>query len=151
KRKWQSLPGCNGKRQAQIECAKLISAFVGGTYVEPSKLSVSEFLDRWLAHMASQVTPKSHERYSGIVKQNLAPAIGRLTLSKLRPANISEAYTEALADGRRDGKPGGLSPRTVGHMHRVLKQALSQAVRWELLARNPADAVTPPKVEWKPV
>jgi hypothetical protein len=34
-------------------------------------------------------------------------------------------------------------------MHRVLKQALGQAVRWELLVRNPADAVDPPKVDWK--
>jgi integrase len=33
--------------------------------------------------------------------------------------------------------------------HRVLKQALGQAVRWELLTRNPADAVDPPKVDWK--
>jgi integrase len=44
-----------------------------------------------------------------------------------------------------------LAPRTVGHIHRVLKQALNQAIRWELLNRNPADAVDPPKVEWKPV
>jgi integrase len=33
----------------------------------------------------------------------------------------------------------------------VLKQALSQAVHWEELARNPADAVDPPKVEWHPM
>jgi integrase len=39
----------------------------------------------------------------------------------------------------------------VGHMHRVLRQALGQAVRWEELGRNPADAVDPPKVEWKPM
>src|ERR1700691_5384913 len=32
-------------------------------------------------------------------------------------------------------------------MHRLIKQALRQAVRWELLARNPADAVDPPKAE----
>ena len=32
-------------------------------------------------------------------------------------------------------------------MHRLIKQALAQAVRWELLSRNPADAVDPPKVE----
>ncbi len=61
------------------------------------------------------------------------------------------AYAKALAGGRRDGKEGGLAPRTVGHMHRVFKQALSQAIRWELLNRNPADAVDPPKVEWRPV
>jgi integrase len=52
--------------------------------------------------------------------------------------------------GRRDGS-GGLSPRTVGHMHRVIKQALGQAVRWKELTHNPADAVDPPKVDWKPM
>jgi integrase len=46
---------------------------------------------------------------------------------------------------RRDRK-GGLSPRTVHHMHRVLKEALRQAVRWQILVRNPADAVDPPRV-----
>jgi len=32
-------------------------------------------------------------------------------------------------------------------MHRLIKHALSDAVRWQLLSRNPADAVQPPKVE----
>ena len=64
---------------------------------------------------------------------------------------ISAAYSGTLANGRRDGTGGLAAPRTVGHMHRVLKQALGQAVRWELLTRNPADAVDPPKVDWKPV
>src|SRR5262249_54609022 len=63
-----------------------------------------------------------------------------------KPTQISEAYSKALASGRRDGK-GGLSPQTVMHMHRVLKLALKQAVRWELLHRNAADAVQPPKIE----
>lgn len=149
RRKWHSFKGT--KRQAQIECARLIAALKDGTYIEPSKVTVAEFLDRWLDHIKSQVTPKSHERYSGLVKKNIVPALGAVLLAKLRPMNIGEAYAAALKDGRKDGRSGGLSPRTVGHMHRVLKQALSQAVKWELLTRNPADAVDPPKVEWKPV
>jgi integrase len=40
-----------------------------------------------------------------------------------------------------------LAPKTVIYTHRVLRQALSQAVRWNMLARNPADAVQPPKAE----
>ncbi len=60
---------------------------------------------------------------------------------------MSEAYAKALAEGRRDGN-GGLSPRTVHHIHRILKQALAQAVRWQMLVRNRAD-VDPPKVERK--
>jgi integrase len=149
KRKWHSFKGT--KRQTQIECARLIAAMKDGTYIEPSKITVAQFLDRWLDHIKSQVTPKSHERYSGLVKKNIVPALGALLLTKLRPVNIGEAYSAALKNGRKDGRSGGLAPRTVGHMHRVLKQALSQAVKWELLARNPTDAVDPPKVEWKPV
>lgn len=149
KRKWHSFKGT--KRQAQTECARLIAAMKDGTYIEPSKITLGQFLDRWLDHIKSQVTPKSHERYSGLVNQNIVPALGSTLLTKLRPVHISEAYAAALKDGRKDGRSGGLAPRTVGHMHRVLKQALSQAVKWELLTRNPADAVDPPKVEWKPV
>ena len=148
KRKWHSFAGT--KRQAQIECARLISAMQGGTYLEPSKLTVGAFLDRWLQHIKSQVTPKSLERYSGLVKQNIAPALGACVLTSLKPAQISAAYAAALASGRRDGT-GGLAPRTVGHMHRVLKQALGQAVKWEMLNRNPAEAVDPPKVQWVPM
>jgi integrase len=74
--------------------------------------------------------------------------LGGLALTKLQPANISQAYAKALANGRRDGS-GGLSARTVTHMHRVLREALHQAVGWQMLARNPADAVKPPKVERK--
>jgi integrase len=149
RRKWHSFKGT--KRQAQIECARLISVIQGGTYLEPSKTTVAEFLTRWLAHIKSQVTPKSYERYAGLVHQNIIPLLGAVHLTKLKPVQISHAYSAALVGGRRDDKEGGLSPRTVGHMHRVLKQALGQAVRWELLTRNPADAVDPPKVEWKPM
>jgi integrase len=63
---------------------------------------------------------------------------------------ISTAYAQALAKGRRDGT-GGLSPQTVTHMHRILKQALGQAVKWELLNRNPAEAVDPPKANRGPM
>jgi integrase len=59
---------------------------------------------------------------------------------------ISAAFVKALSGGRRDGK-GGLSASTVRYMHVVLKASLGQAVRWQLLARNPAEAVDPPKIE----
>jgi integrase len=143
-RKWHSFQGT--KRQAQVECARLISTIQGGTYLEPSKTTLAAYLDHWLDHVKTQVSPRSHERYSEIVRKNIVPALGAVFLNKLRPAQISAAYSNALASGRRDGK-GGLAPTTVVYMHRLIKQALGQAVRWELLSRNAADAVDPPKVE----
>jgi integrase len=146
KRKWHSFKGA--KRGAQKECARLITEIQNGGYVEPNKILMSDLLLRWIDHAKSQVTPKTHERYTEVVKKNLIPALGGVHLTKLRPAQISAAYTKALASGRRDGK-GGLAPATVVLMHRLLKKALKQAVRWELMARNPAEAVDPPVVEPK--
>ena len=146
KQRWHSFKGT--KRQAQDECARLITEMKNGTAVEPSRMTVAAFLERWIDHMQGQVSPRSHERYAEIARKNLAPLLGGLMLTKLQPAHISQTYAKALASGRRDGQ-GGLSPRTVTHMHRVLREALQQALRWQLLARNPADAVKPPKVERK--
>jgi len=144
KRRWHSFAG--NKRAAQIECARLISELNGGTYLEPNKTTVAQFLDRWLDDIKPNVTPKTHERYTEIAKKNLVPALGALILTKLKPMHIAGAYAKALSDGRRKGA-GGLSPSTVHYMHRLLKQALAHAVRWQMLPRNPADAVDPPKVE----
>ncbi|MCJ2060111.1 site-specific integrase [Methylobacterium sp. J-048] len=146
KRKWHSFKGT--KRGAQKECARLITEIQNGGYVEPNKILMSDLLLRWIDHAKSQVTLKTHERYTEVVKKNLIPALGGVLLTKLRPAQISAAYTKALVSGRRDGK-GGLAPATVVLMHRLLKKALKQAVRWELTARNPAEAVDPPVVERK--
>jgi hypothetical protein len=144
KRKWHSFAGT--KREAQIECSRLIVSLGCGTYLEPNKLTLAQFFERWLDHVQSQISPKSRERYSEVVRKNIIPAIGAVPLTKLRPAQISQMYAKALANGRRDGK-GGLAPTTVVYMHRLIKHALAQAVRWELLSRNPAEVVDPPKVE----
>jgi integrase len=146
KRRWHSFRGT--KRQAQSECARLITEVKGGTSIEPHKATVAAFLDRWLEHMESQVAPRTIERYAEIGRKNIVPLIGSVLLTKLQPATISGAYAKALAEGRRN-RNGGLSPRTVGHMHRILRQCLKQAVDWNLLGRNPADSVKPPKVERK--
>lgn len=151
KRKWHSFKGT--KRQAQIECARLISDMTGGSYLEPSKITLSQFFERWLRHIKPNVSPRTHERYEQIALKNLAPLIGAKVLSKLKPIEISEAYTQALESGRRDGK-GGLSPRTVHHMHRVLFSALDQAERWKMVNRNPAALLEKkdrPKIERKTV
>jgi integrase len=144
KRKWHSFEGT--KREAQIERSRLIAELAGGAYVEPARTTLTAFLDRWLEHVKTQVSPRSFERYRELARLNIVPLLGATPLSKLQPAAISSAYARALVSGRRDGK-GGLSARSVHHMHRILRQALQQAVRWGVLVRNPADLVRPPRVE----
>jgi len=150
-RKWHSFKGT--KRQAQSECARLITEMESGEYVEPSRATLADFLERWLKHIKANVSPRTHERYEQIARKNIAPLLGAKILSKLQPIEISAAYSQSLENGRRDGK-GGLSPRTVHHMHRVLFSALNQAERWKLINRNPAALLEKrdrPKIERKPV
>jgi integrase len=148
RRKWHSFAGT--KRAAHEECARLVAEFKAGNYVEASKETVGAFLERWLTDVKSRVSPRTHERYAELVRTNIVPALGTTALKNLRPADISAAYATALTSGRRKGS-GGLSTRSVLHIHRVLKQALGQAVQWEMIARNPCSGVKPPKVQSKPM
>ena len=141
--KWHTVKGT--KRDAEREMTKLLNDLNTGTYVEPAKLTLREYLEKWLEDYArANVTAKTFERYAEIVHQNLVPALGHLQLSKIQPLHIQDYYSKALKKGRKDGK-GGLSARTVLHHHRILHEALRQAVKWLLLGRNPADAVEPPR------
>ena len=143
RQRWHSVKG--SKKDAQRELTRLLREMDTGSYIEPNKINVSDYLDRWLADYAKHnVAGKTYERYAEIVKNHLKPALGQHALAKLQPLHIQGHYSKALAEGRKDGK-GGLSAQTVVHHHRVLHAALKQAVRWQLLARNPADAAEPPR------
>ncbi|PRD40664.1 site-specific integrase [Phyllobacterium phragmitis] len=146
RRKWHSFSGT--KRQAQEECSRLITALKSGNYIEPTKQTVAEFFDEWLMFVKPSVAPKTHERYAEILQKGVAPLLGDVTLARLKTDRIDGAFAKALTEGRRDGS-GGLSPRTVHHMRRVLIKALAQAVTWDRLIKNPAVASTAPKVERK--
>ena len=109
---------------------------------------MTEFLTKWLEAAKTKVSAKTFERYEEIVRRHLNPAFGNLLMPKLTPIQIQTYYARSLASGRLDGS-GEYPAQTVLHHHRILREALHQAVKWQLLARNPADAVDPPRPERK--
>src|SRR5262245_23982234 len=147
--RWLRLKGT--RKEAQKLLAKNLASQDAGTFVEPSKTKLVEYMEYWLEHYAkASVAPKSCERYVEMVRNVIVPALGQHTLTKLQPLHIQGFYTDLLAKGRKNGR-GGLSPTTVRHVHGVLREALQHAVRWQLLGRNVADAVEPPKKAWQEV
>lgn len=131
-------------QDAERELAKIINAAHDGTLVEPSGITVADYLHSWLDG-AHGLAGKTLERYRQLAEQQIIGHIGALALQKLRPAHIANWHARLLASGGQGGRP--LSPRTVGHAHRVLHRALERAVETELLTRNVAHAVKPPRVE----
>ncbi|MCX8032672.1 MAG: site-specific integrase [Thermoleophilia bacterium] len=147
RQKWFIVDGT--KAEAQAELARILHEMNTGLYAEPERLTVADYLKRWLTDYAkSNCSVRTYERYEELLEGYVVPRIGHLALTKLRPLHIQEMEASLLASGRQrrlEGKPEGLSARTVLHVHRVLRTALQQAVRWQLLVRNPADAVRPPR------
>jgi integrase len=81
-----------------------------------------------------------------MIDGHIRPALGSYPLPKLAPLHIQAFYNCALTKGRKDGK-GGLSAQSVLHFHRLLHKAFAQAVKWQLLARNPVEAAEPPRAQ----
>jgi integrase len=137
------------RKEAEKELRRLLRSLDTGEHVDPTRMTVREWLATWLGAVKQEVAPRTHERYTEIVNHFLAPALGNLAIAKLAPVHISTAYAALAESGRRDGKPGGLSPRTRRHIHRILSSALARAVEQQLIARNPAEAFRRrlPKVE----
>jgi integrase len=134
------------RKEAEKELRKQLHEIDTGAFVETSKITVEKFLDRWIEHVRPpKIAPKTFERYGQLVLNNIVPALGSHSLSQLKAIHIDNAWSMLLREGRKDGR-GGLAPQTVKHCHRLLKQALDQAVRWQLIGRNPADAVETPQV-----
>jgi integrase len=139
------------KKEALTELAKLRTApeaSVSGS----SPITVAAYLESWLAeHARHRVSAKTFERYAELVHKHLAPALGAHQLAELAPQHLQRFYHAALTtprrrvQGARTVEYPPLAAHTVKHLHRVLSQALKQAVRLRLLPRNPAEDVDPPR------
>jgi hypothetical protein len=99
RRKWHSFKGT--KREAQIECSRLITEARGGAFVDPGRITVAEYLDRWLEHMRSQVSPRTHECYGETIIAHQAscgrPRLPRHMQTPLRSAAAAEQGAYRLA------------------------------------------------------
>ncbi|RJX23248.1 MAG: site-specific integrase [Ammonifex sp.] len=133
------------RREAQEWLAKAVHERATGAFVEPNKVTLKEWLDRWLKIYAKQkVAVTSFDFYGTLIRCQIVPAIGHIELQKLKPIDVQEMYAEKMKNGRLDGN-GGLSAETVRRIHNVLHGALKQAVKEGYVSRNIIEAVEPPK------
>lgn len=108
-----------------------------GLPVTPERKTVAQYLTEWLAATEPTVRPKTYVGYESIVRTRIVPHLGRRKLGRLTALDVQKLYADLEA--------AGLSKRSIHHTHRVLKRALRQAVRWNLIGRNPCDGATPPR------
>ena len=146
RRRQRWISGFATKASAQARLTELLAARATGAYVPPSKNTVAAFMAQWLDARRSQLRPSTMHGYTKIVRAYIVPKLGAVELQALTPPRINAFYQWLLEHGRRDGK-GGLSGRSIGHVHRVLHRAMRDAVRWRALSSNPVDLADPPKAQ----
>ena len=144
KRRLKSVGGFRTRRDAERALSKLLEQINQGSYAEPSRMTLAEYLPQWLqAARLRGLRQTTLVGYEVMITRQLIPRIGALQLRELTPAHLNTLYLELLEGGRLQ-RPGGLSPRTVRAAHTVLRRALADAVRQGLLTRNVADFADPP-------
>jgi hypothetical protein len=97
---------------------------------DAGNLSVGEYLDRWLEGIRGTIGERTRERHESIIRLHIKPAIGRTKLATLNPLQVQSLY-------RAKSLSGVLAPGSVKRIHTTLHKALKQAVRWQMIPRNP--------------
>lgn len=135
-----------GKTQKEVRLAlsKIVSEMDSGTYAEPSKMKVSQWLDEWLASYTMNIKPATRSAYEEHIRVHIKPSLGDILLKQLSTRDIQQLYTNLL-------KERELSPKTVRNIHGVLHRTLEQAKLLGYIRVNPADAAVTPRVEKKQV
>jgi integrase len=131
---FRSLAGCKSKREAQSECARLITEINSGSYVGTSKATLRQWIEHWISigcpgsKRRKEVGQRSIERYAELLRCHVLPTLGERPLQQLRSTQVDTLYV-TLADK--------ISPRTALHVHSVLNACLGTATRTRQIARNP--------------
>ncbi|GAJ02558.1 unnamed protein product, partial [marine sediment metagenome] len=129
-----------GKKDAQRRLHELLVSLEKGVYSSAGRVTMGEYFGRWLKdYVQPNLSPRTTEGYEYICNHYFLPCLGNIKLSGLKPEHLQHYYSEKLSSG--------LSAQTVRHHHACVHRALQTAVGWGLLARNPADAVKPPRVQ----
>jgi integrase len=133
-----------GRKYKEVEkrLAEAMGDAAKGFVFDDENLTVGEYLGRWLSDaVRGTVRESTFSRDKGLAFNHIKPSIGRIKLKNLSAHHLQSLY--------RDRLDSGLSGSTVQKIHHVVHKALSQAVRWNLMPRNPADNLKAPTASTK--
>jgi integrase len=147
RRRQRQQGGFRTKREAQAALNDALAELQRGEFVSPSKQTFADFTEAWLAAVRGELAESAWANYGALMRTYVLPRVGAVRLVDLTPQRVQALYVELLERGKKDGSP--LSARSVLQVHRTLHRALGDAVRWRLLARNPAHGIRPPRTEKK--
>ena len=134
-----------GKTQKEVrqKLTAITAEIDNGTYQEPCKMTVNDWLDIWLKDYQIGVKDSTAYLYERQAKLYLRPALGNISLETLKVHTVQRLYNSLSQE--HDGQPA-LSAKTIKNIHGVLHKALQQAVLLNYIRYNPTTACVLPKI-----
>lgn len=114
-----------------------------GDFKEPSKMTVTAWLDTWASEYLGDVKESTQASYKGHIKNHIKPAIGAVKLQQLTPDAVQKFYNSL--------NKKGLSAKTIKNIHGVLHGAMVQAANDDFIKKNPCDNRTLPRITKKEI
>ena len=146
------------KREAQTELARLLAQVADGGHVDPSRLTVADYVRERCAHWQANgiISPLTAQRTHQLIDGQIIPHLGSRLVQKLSTRDIERWHTVLLTNGRRGryGEPdgvSGVSPATVHRAHSVLQKSLDEGVRHGVVVKNVCRLQRPPRGDAKEI
>ena len=136
--------GFETKEAALADMQEVMVAGRKGEHIKPGRQLLGAYGREVIEGM--RIAPQTRASYLKNWRNHVEPyPVAQQPLADLTASRLTTHYHTLERSGRKDYREGGpLSARTVRYMHTVVHSVLRQAVKDSLLARNPADAATPP-------
>jgi integrase len=153
RRQQKTKAGFRTEKEAQQAMRQALRALDDGQpFLEPSRKMVKAYArEDWLPLVKATTRPSTAASYASMLQLHLFPTLGAVPLRELTAARLTSLYTRLQSSGRKDGRKGGLSPRSVRYLHAIVRRMLGDAVRQRHLAHNVAlDAIPPRAKDTKP-
>ena len=136
------------KRKAQVEYEQET-----GIFIVPSAKTVNELLDEYMSvYGVNSWAVSTFEAKKSLLKNYVRPIIGDMKLEEINTRVIDQYYRSLLKVKSviiNNKKPASeyVTAHTVREIHKTLRSAFNQAVKWELIAKNPVLNATLPQEE----
>ena len=126
-----------------------------GTFIVPKCRLLDELLDEYInLYGKTKWALSTYTLNVALIDNYIRPKLGSMKLTDINTRVIERYYqallkTEAVPNNAKKPKKKLLTPHTVHDIHKILRNCFNQAVKWEMLAKNPAANAMVPKAEYE--
>lgn len=152
RQKWETF---NTNAEAKRRKIEVESEQINGTFIPPKDITVEEFLYDFIKiYGSTHWALSTYESNCALIANYINPIIGKVPIQSITPKVVDEYYqtlkkTKSVVKRNRKPKSEYVTPCVINTIHKVLRCAFDQAVKWELISRNPFPLANRPKAVYK--